>query len=332
MVRKLRIGIIGFGWVARDYMYPAIRDSRLVELTAVCSRDEVDVKMLPEEIRRFTELDELISSGLVEAVYIATPNHLHASQTIRCLKAGLHVLCEKPMATCLADAVVMAEAQAIYGKIYMTAFDQRHHPAHIKMKKIISSGELGNVTQARIDYACWLPADWSADNWRIDQQQAGGGALIDLANHGLDLLEFLLNDTIDELQIFEQSLVHKYEVDDGGVIMLKMHSGILATLHLGYNRPEKLPRRKLEVIGTRQMLIAENTMGQDAGGNLISIDAESGALKPVSFDQQLPPFHQQLRHFAEHIIFDKDTERKPGDDLRLFAQFFQALPKKTIWH
>jgi predicted dehydrogenase len=332
MVRKLKIAIIGYGWVARDYMFPAIQDSLLVELTAVCSRHERDMEDLPSRVRRFTELDDLLASGLAEAVYIATPNHLHSRQAIKCLEAGLHVLCEKPMATSIADAEAMIAAHQASGFKYMTAFDQRHHPAHLKIKEQVKKAKLGKITQARIDYACWLPADWAADNWRIDQVQAGGGALIDLAPHGLDLLEFVLEDQIAALRIFQQSLVQPYSVDDGGVIMLRMESGLLATLHLAYNRPEKLPRRKLEIIGTQQMLIAENTMGQDPGGSLLSLDAETGHSTALDFDQKLPPFHHQLRHFAEHIIFDRNTDRRPEDDLRLFSAFYHALNQTEIWH
>ena len=325
MVNPLKTGIIGFGWVARDYMYPAIQSCDQVTLVAVCSAHGEDMQDLPTDVRQFTRLADMLRTVELDAVYIATPNHLHRTQTVACLEAGVHVLCEKPMATGPADAEAMVAAAQNYGKVYATAFDQRFHPAHQAMRALIQAGQLGTITQARVDYACWLPADWTPDNWRIEQAKAGGGAIIDLAPHGLDLLETLLDDTIVELQLYAQTAVQDYEVDDGGVIMVRFARGALGSLHVGYNRPDAFPRRKLEIIGTQRMLIAENTMGQEAGGTVRMIRAHDGEAQSVSFDTNASPFEQQIRSFAESIRHGKPPLRSPTDDLRLFKLLDKAL-------
>ena len=325
MVAKLKMGIVGFGWVARDYMYPAMQRCDRVELTAVCSARTSDMKRLPASVQQFTRLDAMLREADLDAVYIATPNYLHCEQTVMCLEAGLHVLCEKPMATTLEDAEAMLAAAHRSGKTYATAFDQRFHPAHQAIRQCIQNNALGTITQVKVDYACWLPADWAPDNWRVEKERAGGGAIIDLAPHGLDLLEMLLDDTIVAMHLYQQTAVHSYAVDDGGVLMLRFGKGTLGSMHVGYNRPDAFPRRRLEIIGTEGMLIATNTMGQDEGGEITLISAKDGKRKQLVFDQQRTPFEQQINSFAESVLLGKAPRRTPDDDLRLFRLLDQAL-------
>ena len=329
MVAKLNMGIVGFGWVARDYMYPAMQRCDQVALVAVCSANAADMKDLPTSVRQVTHLEDMLEEADLDAVYIATPNHLHCQQTVACLEAGLHVLCEKPMATHPDDAGAMLAAAERSDRVYATAYDQRFHPAHQRIHAMLRENRLGTITQVKIDYACWLPADWAPDNWRIDQQKAGGGAIIDLAPHGLDLLETLLDDTIVELQVYAQTAVQTYAVDDGGVLMLRFGRRALGSIHVGYNRPDALPRRRLEIIGTEGMLIAENTMGQDEGGTITFIRAQDGNSESLSFNHQQSPFEQQIQHFAESILSKKRPLRSPKDDLRLFRLLDQALREES---
>ncbi|MCP9236938.1 Gfo/Idh/MocA family protein [Lewinella sp. JB7] len=323
MVKPLRIGIIGLGWVARDYMSPAIAEAGdRVRLTAVVSLDDEGFVGLDPDVQRFHRLDDL-SAELVDAVYIATPNHLHRPQAIACLDRGIHVLCEKPLALSYAEACEMRDAALRNGRLLVTAFDQRHHPAHRAMRERIRAGAIGTPTQARIDYACWLPAGWSADNWRIDRTRAGGGAVIDLAPHGLDLLEWLLEDEVRDVHCFLQRAVHDYPVDDGGVLSVRFRGGTLAALTVGYNRPETLPRRRLEVTGTAGTLLAENTMGQDAGGRLRFIDATDGRVDTISFSPTEGPFRHQLLDFVDRI------HSAPGDcrDLDVALRHVELLER-----
>ncbi len=325
MVDQLKLGIVGFGWVARDYMVPAIRQSERVVLTAVCSAHTSDMADLPAEVPQFTNLADMLRQTSVDAVYIATPNHLHGAQAVACLEAGRHVLCEKPMATTPEDAEAMVRAAQRSGKIYATAFDQRFHPAHRVIQQLVQNHLLGTITQVKIDYACWLPADWAPDNWRVDRSKAGGGAIIDLAPHGLDLLETLLSDRIVELTLYAQRAVHSYAVDDGGVLLLRFARGTLGTLHVGYNRPDTFPRRRLEIIGTERMLVAENTLGQDAGGTLRLFRANGERERRVPFNTKALPFEQQINDFADQILLGGSPQRTPDDDLRLFNLLHHAL-------
>jgi len=322
-------GILGCGWVARDHAAPAIRAARSARLAAVADPDRAARDAVAGAARRVASLAELLAEPGVEAVYVATPNHLHAEQAVAALSAGRHVLCEKPMATTAADARRIAPAARAAGRLYATAYDQRFHPAHERLATRVAEGRLGAVTQARIHYACWLPEGWAADNWRVDPARAGGGAAIDLAPHGIDLLAMLLGEEPVRAEAFLQRRVHGYPVDDGAALALAFPSGALATLHVAYNCPDALPRRRLELIGTRAMAIAEDTMGQAPGGRLTLIDAATGGASDEPFDPAGDPFARQIERVSR-AVRGAPFPFTLGRDARLAALLLDALDRATL--
>jgi len=295
--RPLRWGIAGFGWVARDHAAPGMAAAG-AELVAVCDPDPA-ARAAAGAAAGFASLDVMLRDGRLDALYVATPNHLHRDAVERAAEAGVAVLCEKPMAARLDDAEAMARAVRRAGIRYGTAYDQRHHPAHEAMRGMIAEGRLGTVTAIRIVYCCWLASGWSADNWRADRTRAGGGALLDLAPHGLDLVQFLLGERLVEVRALGQHRVQDYAVEDGAVLIARSATGALASLHVAYNHRETLPRRRLEVVGTEGMLVAENTMGQSPGGALTWLD-EEGAARVVAVPHG-DPFARQMAAFGRHL-------------------------------
>jgi predicted dehydrogenase len=301
-------GIVGFGWVARDHAAPAMLAAGH-RVQAVCdpgvqARQVAESRLAPAG-GVHAALEPLLRDPAVQALYIATPNHLHRGAVEAAAAAGKPVLCEKPMAATLADAEAMAEAAEHAGILYGTAFDQRHHPAHAAMRAAIAAGVIGTPTAIRIAYACWLDAGWSVtgegDNWRADPARAGGGALMDLAPHGLDLVEFLLGEPVVEIAALTQQRVQDYDADDGAVLIGRTGAGALVQLHVAYNCPDALPRRRLEVLGSGGQLLAVNTMGQDAGGEVIVTDAQ-GSSRPLPVpDAMASPFTRQMAAFAQAL-------------------------------
>ena len=278
-VKPLRWGIIGGGWIATDYFAPAFQwtpHARLVGL-AELSDERRAVHGETPDLRTFVDWREMIAQCELDAVYIATPNHLHAEMIEGAAAAGLRVLCEKPVATHFDDLERIRSCSLQRADFFQTAYDQRYHPAHLRLARRIAEGVLGTVTQVRIHYACWVDGAWNkvsaTDNWRIDPSQAGGGAGFDLLPHGLDLIAMLVADSIEEAYLLYQGRVHDYTkkkaIDDGAVMLVRTASGILASLHVGYNCPEDQPRRRIEIIGTKGRVDAYNTMGQDPGGELV---------------------------------------------------------------
>ena len=124
---------------------------------------------------------------------------------------------------------------------------------------------------------------------------------MDLAPHGLDLVDFLLGEPLARVAAMTQARVQDYAVDDGALLMGITATGALAQLHVAYNHPETLPRRRLEVVGTGGLMVAQNTMGQDPGGTLTFTDAATGRTAPVPFDAALSPFLAQVRAFGRAL-------------------------------
>ncbi len=309
-------GLVGCGWVARDHVLPGLLATPNARLVGACDRDPRAAGQVAALVGGFTtgDLDALLDRPDLHAVYVATPNHAHAAVVAAVAARGIPVLCEKPLAADVADARALVAAAS--GCLAGTAFDQRFHPAHRRIAELVAAGELGTVTAVRIIYGCWLPPDWSParssgariatagdayDNWRVDPARAGGGALVDLAPHGIDLVGALLGDDLEWLTVLTQCRVHHYPVDDGAVLAGRTGGRVLYSAHVSFNTADPLPRRHLEVVGTRAQLVAENTMGQTPGGTLTRIDARTGAATEVPFDTVTSPFTAQLAAFSAAV-------------------------------
>jgi predicted dehydrogenase len=330
--RRLGWALVGCGWVARDYVAPALLEAGNARLVALCDPDPESLARMPGDgAVRYTRLEELLANPEVEAVYVATPNHVHERVTVACAAAGKHVLCEKPMAIRPEEGARMVEACRRAGVQYATAFDQRHHAAHRKLRTLVREGVLGTITQARIHYACWLPRDWAPRNWRIDPHQAGGGAMIDLAPHGIDLLEVLLDDEWTSLTALMQRRVHDYPVDDGAILMGTFRSGTLGLLQVAYNCPDNYPRRTLELIGTRARALAYKTMGQTPGGSLTLTDAATGVetVVPIAPEEDRSPFLHQAEVFSSCVLEGRPYPFAPERDVRLLSLLSQACDPRS---
>lgn len=326
MKHHIRWGLVGCGWVARDYVAPALRSAPSAALVALCDPDARAMQRIAADspdVATFADMDEMLATD-IDAVYVATPNHLHRQLTERAARAGKHVLCEKPMATNFADARAMIEVCARNGVVYATAFDQRFHAAHQQLRELIQGGELGEITLARVHYACWTPPTWkpdsddgSHDNWRVDPQRAGGGAFIDLAPHGLDLTQMLLNSPLQEVAALMQRRVFDYPVDDGAALIGRFENGALLTLNVAYNCPDNYPRRTLEIWGTRGMARAINTMGQTPGGSLQLIEAATGTAREIELDKarDVSPFQSGVEAFSRALLRGEAFPFAPARDL-----------------
>lgn len=326
MTSVVNWGIIGCGWVARDYVAPGMLAAPNARLLALSDPDQTAmaaITALAPGMASYTNLDEFFQTPGLDAVYIATPNHLHRPLTEAAARAGKHVLCEKPMATTTADAEAMARACRDAGRQYATAFDQRFQARHRKLQGLAASGALGTITAARVHYACWTPGDWvpptqaAHDNWRVDPDRAGGGALIDLAPHGLDLLQWIVGAPLVEVGSLLQRRVFEYPVDDGAVLMGRFDSGALLTMNVAYNCPDAFPRRTLEIIGTEAMAIAFNTMGQTPGGTLTLVDARTGTSREITVPEadDVSPFQRQIEAFSQSLLDGVPFPFTPERDL-----------------
>ena len=295
----MRWGIVGFGWVARDYMAPGIAAAGGTLVAIADPSPMAQASAMSGGILAYDTVEAMLADAALDCLYVATPNNLHAHPVRAAVAAGVPVLCEKPIAATLDDAEAIGSAVA--GHLYGTAFDQRHHPAHCAMAQAIRDGAIGRPIAVRIVYACWVDPSWSPSsdgsgcNWRADPAAAGGGAVIDLALHGLDLAAMLVDEPLARLHIDLQRRIHDYPVDDGG---------ILVQSHVAYNCPEVLPRRRLEILGEDGLLVATDTMGQTEGGTVMRRCARTGNETALPFDAALSPFTAQAAAFAAAVRGD----------------------------
>jgi len=233
---KLRVGVIGCGSIAIHRHLPEYQRNINVELAAVCDINEERVQVTAEKYgaKAFTSYEELISSGLVDAVSVCTPNYLHAPVTIAALNAGLHVLCEKPMATSKLEAEEMVAAAKANGKKLMIAHNQRFVPSHQRARLLIQNGEIGKIYSFRTAFGHGGPEGWSIDgkeSWFFEKEKAFVGAMGDLGVHKTDLLRYVLGEEITEVGAFVETNAKAFaNVDDNAVCVLKTESGIIGTL------------------------------------------------------------------------------------------------------
>ncbi|TKD69282.1 Gfo/Idh/MocA family protein [Pseudalkalibacillus hwajinpoensis] len=235
-MKKLQVGVIGCGSIAKHRHLPEYAANKQIEIAAVCDI----VKTRADEIAAlygavsYESVEELLQNEEIDAVSVCTPNYLHAPISIAALKAGKHVLCEKPMATSREDAEQMIEAARESGKKLMIAHNQRFVPSHVKAKEILASGEVGKVYSFRTAFGHPGPEAWSVDgkdSWFFEKEKAFIGAMGDLGVHKTDLIRYVLGEEIVEVGSFVETSAKEFAtVDDNAVCILKSESGIIGTL------------------------------------------------------------------------------------------------------
>jgi predicted dehydrogenase len=184
--------------------------------------------------KAYTDYKDLLKDESIEAVSVCTPNALHAPISVDALKAGKHVLCEKPMATSTEEAEAMIVAANEAGRKLMIGHNQRFVPSHQKAKELISKGEAGKIYSFRTAFGHGGPEGWSVDgkdSWFFKKEEAFIGAMGDLGVHKTDLMRYILGEEFVEVGAFvETSSKENADVDDTAVCVLKTESGTIGTL------------------------------------------------------------------------------------------------------
>ncbi len=186
----VRVGIVGLGIAARQVL-TSIQRTAGAQLTAVCDvrADEVERFKQRFSVEGFTDVREMVSHGPIDAVWVATPNDLHAEHTILAADHGKHVICEKPMAVSLDEATRMVEAIERNGVTYVQGHSRIHRPYVRKIGEILASGRLGRV----IHINTWMYNDWIQRPWEAHtlDPRRGGGALLRQGPHQVDVVRYL---------------------------------------------------------------------------------------------------------------------------------------------
>ena len=196
MMRKVKVGIIGVGGIANGKHMPSLAKLDNVEMVAFCDiikerAVEGAKKYGVSNAKVFTDYRELLAEKDIEVVHVLTPNDSHAKISIAALEAGKHVMCEKPMAKTAAEARAMVEAHKRTGKKLTVGYQSRSMPESLYLKKMCDNGELGDIYFAK---AIALRRR-GVPTWGVflDKEKQGGGPMIDIGTHSLDLTLWLMN-------------------------------------------------------------------------------------------------------------------------------------------
>jgi predicted dehydrogenase len=192
---KLPLAICGLGRFASRRIIPAVTMCKNIELVAVV--DPKNTFPLTPNIQRFKSLEDLLDTHPTGAVYVSTPNYLHARQTLQCLEAGLHVLCEKPMATNSSDCQTMVKVAQNQKLQLRIGHMLRYSPALQLARSWLQNGMVGKPRAICTFFHYDLPE--KNRPWAFRQDTAGGGALIDSGIHCIDAIRFLLGDPVISL-------------------------------------------------------------------------------------------------------------------------------------
>ena len=253
----IRWGIIGCGDVARKRVAGAIQKDKRCELTAVCRRDPAKLHQFCEQLRvgrGLTSAKELIASPDIDAVYIATPVNLHCPQTIAAAATGKHVLVEKPMAMSVAECDEMIAACESAGVRLGVAFYRPFYPVIQRMKKLVEDGSIGNVLSvSAVTSTPFAIAPEEDGYWRVIPEQGGGGALMDIGSHRLDLFLNLFGPVAD-VKGFCSTISADYQADDAGSLVLQFESGIHGSLSCFFGA--NTDPDEFAILGTKGRLVS----------------------------------------------------------------------------
>ena len=315
---RIRFGVIGAGGIARRKTIPSMLKAENLELVAVMDPNQAEeIAQQFSVAAAYATEGQLLADPAVQAVYIASPVHCHASQIAMAAEAKKHVLCEKPLTRTLHEAQNAVQACQRHEVFLQEGYMMRFHGAHAKAKQLINDGRLGKVVSMRAQLSCWYPKIEGA--WRQDPQTGGGGALIDMATHMYDLLEYLAG-PVRRIVAVTGNLVQDYASEDASTTLLEFQSGAQATVDSFFCIPDQASRTRLEIYGSQGAILTEGTIGQSTGGKMEGIfglgdaayDAQqdkdvSSQFEDIAFEH-VDPYTAQGEYFAQCILEGRPPE------------------------
>lgn len=283
---RLRVGIVGGGFMAEVHSR-AIRSAR-AELAGIVSSSPQRSAVAAERLgatRAYASLDKLLADDAIDVVHVTTPNALHADQAAAVLAAGKDVVCEKPLATTVADAERLVSAAE--GRTATVPFVYRFHPLVREARARFASGDAGRVLSINASYLQdWLLGS-DDDNWRVDAAQGGRSrAFADIGSHLVDLVEFVSGDRVSRVSatkrtVFAERASHAgITTEDAVAVVIETASGALGTLLVSQVAPGRKNRLFLEIAGSAESIAFDQEqpetlwVGRRKGSLIIPRDAD----------------------------------------------------------
>ena len=300
-MRKVRWGLIGCGDIARKRVAPALRESPLCELVAVSRAQASLAETCARELgarRWYAEWQEMLMDYEIDAIYVATPVHLHAEQVIAAAERGKHVLCEKPMALDVAECDRMIAACRGNDVKLGVAYYRHFYPAVRRVKELIATGELGLPVVAQMNAFEWFdPKATDARAWLLRPELSGGGPMFDFGCHRIEVLLDVLGDVVDVKATLGNALFDR-EVEDVATAIFRFERGTCGVLTVAHAARE--PRDTFDLFCSNGSIhipvLNQGTM------RVITTTGEQIELHPNT-----PNIHQPLiEDFARAVLENRD--------------------------
>ena len=343
MEEKIKWGVIGSGGIARRRTIPeGIMNADNAKLVSVF---DIDTRVNEEVAKQFNakpsgSIKELLESG-IDAVYVASPVSLHFDHVIACAAGVKHVLCEKPLGMTVTETEKMISVCKKRGVLLGTSFMMRFHSFHLAALKMINEGKIGKPVYGRTQLSCWYPPLEGA--WRQDPSTGGGGSLMDMGSHCIDLLEMFFGN-IKSVSCFINNTVHSYRSEDSAVVSMFFENGAIATVDTFFCIPDNSSKNCLELYGSKGSIIANGTIGQGDAGEMIAY-LEGGAsgydaaqVRNESGGETINPapvntYRAEIEEFSRAILEKREPKNNVALGLRsqkILAACYESAAKGKV--
>lgn len=294
-MEKVRVGIVGLGWVAQVVHLPVIQKLVEAELVAVCEKDKGRGRLVAEKFgltRVYTDFEEMLDKEDMRAVIVSASTDAHRDLTIAALKKGKDVLVEKPIARTFAEAVAMSEASREYKSKLMVGMNHRFRPDTMILKSFIEGKELGKIFFVKTG---WLRHRTNDNKWLVQKEKSGGGVFIDMGIVMLDMALWMMG--YPEVRRVGASLYsHKTkQVEDTAVVSLYLKNQALVQVEVSWSLFIEDDVYTCEVYGTEGSATLEPLkVNKELHGNLVN-------LAPAKLDSAhhlyKRSYENELKHF-----------------------------------
>lgn len=322
--RKIRYAVVGLGWIAQEDVLPAFAHAENSQLVAFVSGDPTKIEDLSKQYGvqhsySYDQYEDCLNSGEIDAVYIALPNHLHCEYTVKAAKAGIHVLCEKPMAVTEAECEEMIRAASENNIKLMIAYRLHFDKANMEAVKIVQSGQLGDVRM----FGSMFSQQVVEANIRVEKIDQGGGTVFDMGVYCINAARYLFQAEPTEVVAISANNGEKRfaEIDEMTSVIMRFPNERLATFTSSFGAA---PVSTFRVIGTKgdlRMDSAYSYLGELK--QQITIDGQTQERSFPAGDQ----FASEIVYFSECVLTGKEPEPSGEEglaDVRIIRAIYQS--------
>ena len=271
-MKKLRWGVIGAGGIADRRTIPGMMLAENAELIAVMDINAEQVEKIRQKYgakRGYTKEEDLLADPEVDAVYIATPIVLHAKQAKLAADYGKDILIEKPLAMTSEEGQKVVDYCESKGVKIAAGLMMRFGAYVMAMKQAIADGKIGRPVSGFSQFTCWYPD--MPGNWRQSKKNGGGGAMMDMGVHCIDLMQYVTGSKVKQVAAFHDTLTFHYEVEDTSTVLMRLENGCECVVQSNFNIPDEASKWRVEFFGTKGRLLGDTMIGQIDGGKLNAV-------------------------------------------------------------